>query len=327
MDKTNQYFNDLFTSWTQVQKQAWQAQARLFEDASASFAKSFESTGDGAGVSAGGNAGEAAGCAESAAADLNGLFDSIWSKTQQTFESWSQYLESLAPDGSDGVLGAEVLARLMDPGAWLNLGINELNQNIELLAEGAKFADMWSAERGALHASREWLDLRRHSLRYRYVIIGAWMRAFDRFSARVKQDFTTKDGPKMDLQALIPAWLEIANEELLKTQRSAEFLEAQRDLLRASIDFRARQQRFVEQMCEAQAIPTRTEVDDLHRTVTELRREMRTLRAEIARLRGANVAPAGDPRLSRRAPGVTPKVASRTPKAGQDGTGKPERSS
>jgi hypothetical protein len=315
MDKTDQYFTDLFTSWTQLQKQAWQAQARLFEDASASFAKSFES------------AGEAAGGTEDATADLNGMFDSVWLKTQQAFEGWSRYLESLAPDESDGVLGAEVLARLMDPGAWLNLGINELNQNIEILAEGARFADMWSAERDALQASREWLELRRHSLRYRYVIIGAWMRAFDKLSARVKGDFAAKDGPKIDLQALIPVWLEIANEELLKTQRSAEFLEAQRDLLRASIDFRARQQSFVEQMCEAQGMPTRTEVDDLHRTVTELRREMRTLRAEIARLSGANAAPAGGPRLSPRAPGAAPKAAPRTPKVGQDRAGKPGRPS
>ena len=59
--------------------------------------------------------------------------------------------------------------------------------------------------------------------------------------------------------------------------------------------------------------------DDLHRTVTELRRDMRALKAEIARLRGANAAPAGGPTQAR----ARSKPRRKTPKAGKAAPPKP----
>jgi hypothetical protein len=76
---------------------------------------------------------------------------------------------------------------------------------------------------------------------------------------------------------MLDHWLAVANEELTRTQRTDEFLDAQRKLLRAGVDYRLKERELVEIWCETHSIPTRTEVDDLHRTVHELRRQVRAL--------------------------------------------------
>jgi hypothetical protein len=64
---------------------------------------------------------------------------------------------------------------------------------------------------------------------------------------------------------------EIANEVLLETQRSEAFLTTQRDLIKASSELRLAQQELAAFYNEMFGYPTRTELDDVHRTVTELR--------------------------------------------------------
>ena len=71
---------------------------------------------------------------------------------------------------------------------------------------------------------------------------------------------------------MLDRWLVIANDELIRTQRTDEFLKAQRELLAAGVTYRLKERELVEVWCETHSIPTRTEVDDLHRTVHELRR-------------------------------------------------------
>jgi hypothetical protein len=72
--------------------------------------------------------------------------------------------------------------------------------------------------------------------------------------------------------------VETANRVLLETQRSDPFLQSQAAMIRASTDLRMAQQELVEHFGKQYGFPTRAELDDVHRTVTELRRELRTLR-------------------------------------------------
>ena len=78
--------------------------------------------------------------------------------------------------------------------------------------------------------------------------------------------------------ALADLWVEVANQTLVETHRTPEFLEAQRRLTRSSTECRLAEREIAEAYCEMHHIPTRTEVDELARTVTELRRDLRALR-------------------------------------------------
>ena len=69
-------------------------------------------------------------------------------------------------------------------------------------------------------------------------------------------------------------WIDVANETLVETHRTPEFLEAQRRLTRSSTECRLQEREIAEGWCEMHHIPTRTEIDELARTVHELRREL-----------------------------------------------------
>jgi hypothetical protein len=62
--------------------------------------------------------------------------------------------------------------------------------------------------------------------------------------------------------------------------RSREFLEAQRRMTRTSTEYRLAEREIAEAFCEMHHIPTRTEMDETQRVVTELRRELRALKRQ-----------------------------------------------
>ena len=64
--------------------------------------------------------------------------------------------------------------------------------------------------------------------------------------------------------------------------RSEAFLQAQKALIKANAEYRLQEQDVAEVICETMHIPTRQEVDDLHKTVTDLRRELRSLKKLVA---------------------------------------------
>src|SRR3954468_9489013 len=86
---------------------------------------------------------------------------------------------------------------------------------------------------------------------------------------------------------VIALWVETANEVLLEAQWSDAFLKTQRDLLKASTDLRLAHQELAEFYSEMFGYPTRTELDDVHKTVTELRRELRAFKRESRAARPA----------------------------------------
>ncbi len=64
----------------------------------------------------------------------------------------------------------------------------------------------------------------------------------------------------------------------LKCIAHRRFLEAQRKMTRSSAEYRLQEREIAEVFCEMHHIPTRSEVDELQRTVIELRRELRALK-------------------------------------------------
>lgn len=186
-------------------------------------------------------------------------------------------------DGADGVAG-ETLRRMLDPSRFLYAGTNEINLAIQRLVEGPEFADIGMLERQVLKATKEWLALREASAVYRAVTAAAWSRAFETFSKEMMlKPPTLKDSAR----SVLDRWLAIANDELIRTQRTDAFLEAQRRLLRAGVDYRLKERELVELWCETHSIPTRTEIDDLHRTVHGLMHRVRDLEKRLAATRAA----------------------------------------
>jgi hypothetical protein len=187
-----------------------------------------------------------------------------------------------ASRGSDTV--DSTFRHMLDPQSWMGGG-GEIDDVLGRMAEGPRFADLWDMERRYARVMHAWATTRRCSLEHNAVVVQAWMRAGTAF-ARAHTERTSGDKPPPDNQELLAMWAQIANTELIETQRSEDFLSTQSAMIRASTALRLAQQDLVEHAGKQYGFPTRTELDDVHRTLTELRREVRTLR------RAARTAPA-----------------------------------
>jgi hypothetical protein len=75
--------------------------------------------------------------------------------------------------------------------------------------------------------------------------------------------------------------------------RSKEFLEAQRRMTRSSTEYRLAEREIAEAFCEMHHIPTRGEMDEIQKSMVELKRELRAMR------RREEAAPRPAPRASR----------------------------
>lgn len=178
------------------------------------------------------------------------------------------------PGSADPTAGA-VLARIFDPQAWLG-GTAEFDAALTRMAEGPQLADLWQTERrfGALFTA--WADLRRAQANHQAVMLDAWTKAAATFACEVNAQ-SARGESFGSAREMMTRWIETANTVLLNVQRSEAFLASQRDVLKASTDLRLAQQDVAAFMSDFYGQPARAELDDVHKSLTELRREVRTL--------------------------------------------------
>jgi len=209
-------------------------------------------------------------------------FERSWSSAQELSASLSKGLQSGdGPAQSDPVVTA-MLARILDPRGWMS-ATNEVDEALQRMAEGPRLADLWNVERQFAEVFRAWARLRQRSFEHNKVMLDAWTRAAGTFAKRLNERAEKGEPPLDSVRAFLALWGETANEILLETQRSDAFLETQREVLKASTDLRLAQRKVAEFYSEMYGYPTRAELDDVHKTVTELRRELRLLKRSVPR--------------------------------------------
>jgi hypothetical protein len=217
--------------------------------------------------------------------DLSGGATDLANAGKSMMELWSAATSACsklagsipATGGGDGLVDA-TFRKIVDPGSWMG-GTGEMDDVLGRMAEGPRFADLWEAERRYATVLQAWMNLRRRHLEHNAVVLQAWLQAARRFSEQIAGQGGAKAKP-LDAKAALALWTETANQELLETQRSEPFLQTQAAMIRATTDLRMAQQELVEHFGKQYGFPTRTELDDVHRTVTELRRELRAMRRE-----------------------------------------------
>lgn len=198
---------------------------------------------------------------------------------QQVQDMWRNAIEkwmALAPQGlAKTGNGDDLLKVLFDPTQWALVGLGPLDRAIEHLIEGPSYATLWTLDRKILRAQKLRTDWARDLAAWQLLMQGAWNESLKRFLHEVHLG----DGPPIRTwRELADLWIDVANQTLVETHRTPEFLEAQRRLTRSSTECRLAEREIAEVYCEMYHIPTRTEVDELQRTVYELRRELRALK-------------------------------------------------
>jgi hypothetical protein len=218
-------------------------------------------------------------------ARANTAMMALWSSAMDL----SQLLAKRLPTGQTADPTADAtFHKMIDPRSWLG-STGDMDDVLSRMSEGARFSDLWDVERKYTRVFRAWLGVRQRGMEHNAVLLAAWQRAAQQFSDALSKK---PDAPPADAKAMLRLWTEIANGVLIEAQRSEAFLETQSRMLKASTELRLAQHDLVEYYGERFGFPTRRELDDVHKTVTELKREVRQLRRLAASPPGANAATA-----------------------------------
>lgn len=183
-----------------------------------------------------------------------------------------------AADGTSDPTAGAVLARIFDPQAWLGV-TTDFGAALNRMTEGPQLADLWQTERRFAALFSAFAALRQAQAAHQAVMLDAWTRAAGTFAreanARAARSESYSSGRHM-----LQHWIETANGVLIEVQRSEPFLTSQRAVLKAATDLRLAQQDVADFMNDLFGQPTRAELDDVHRSLTALRREVRALKKE-----------------------------------------------
>ena len=188
-------------------------------------------------------------------------------------------------DAPDPMVG-EMLSRIFDPRHWFAAG-DDMDDALNRFADGPRLADLWNVERRTVALYNAWIALRRRNTEHNTLMLRTWMRAAEAFAKDLNQR-ADRGEALTSWREVIALWVETANTTLLEAQRSEEFLLSQRAVLQASAELRLAQQDIGTFYSEMFGYPTRGELDEVHKTVTELRREVRALKRELRSVRGGS---------------------------------------
>lgn len=125
-----------------------------------------------------------------------------------------------------------------------------------------------------------WQDFRRVSIEYQGVLANGWVRIFEEMM-RDSIEFAEKGKPITSLRDLIRLWTGTSDRVLGEIFVSEEYIKAQGRLFSATMTYRLREQEVVETFLKPGYIPTRSEVDEVHRNIYELRKEVKALKKAL----------------------------------------------
>ena len=173
--------------------------------------------------------------------------------------------------------GHDTYWAMFDPATWATQAPDQLRKIFENMTNLPQLADIYNPLAEAGGQWQELLDYQEASRKFGDVMQAAWQRAYEAYAKSNSVD----DLKAGNVQSALDAWLKSANAELLDTQATQAFMDAQRALISASTQLTKRQAEWAEKWAESLQMPTRSEVDDLSKTVYELKKEIRKLKKKL----------------------------------------------
>src|SRR6188472_1924019 len=120
----------------------------------------------------------------------------------------------------------DTIGRMLDPVSLSLMGGNRVGEAIRSLTEGPRFADVGSIERHMAGVMELYLQVQTAARSYEGVVARAWVEVNQQLAADLSKRFA-KDGQVLSAKEALKIWLDLANETLMRTHRTPEFLEAQ----------------------------------------------------------------------------------------------------
>lgn len=134
------------------------------------------------------------------------------------------------------------------------------------------------------HALASWMDYQQRDTEYRALLSKAWMEAFTAVMETFASQAAEGQRPRSAREAM-QAWIERADEVFIRLFRTPDFSRAQSELMNATMRLRADRRGLMEDVLRANDVPTKSDLDEAHRLIYLLRKELKGVKRELAALK------------------------------------------
>ena len=126
-----------------------------------------------------------------------------------------------------------------------------------------------------------WINFYKASFDYQLVLLNVWAKAFD----ELMRELAASEGKSRTIQnwrQFLQVWSSLFDRVFAETFRSQDTVKIQGKFLNAALTYRLHQQQLMEVFLKMNDLPTRSEVDEVHRSIYEMRKEIKSLKKAVA---------------------------------------------
>lgn len=222
-------------------------------------------------------------------------YGSAWEKSRSMWGQFSGEMPQEADATLDSVMGPQAWwKKLYDPAQFGGSAMPDM-PSFEMpdmsafkmgempsfkVGDMPSFAGLTNYDKKLVNVVDEWQALQKEIANYAYVVMSAWLEAHTKFQQELETVMKSEEGTK-GWREVVDFWQKTADKALMEMHRSEDFLKAQKGMIEASAAYRLAEQTVADETNKALHIPTRSEIDDLHRKVYELSKELRNVKKDM----------------------------------------------
>ena len=139
----------------------------------------------------------------------------------------------------------------------------------------------YQAKLGRLIAA--WLKYQQADIGYRRLLSATWAKSVTAVAQAYANKAKAGEAPQTAKEAL-NIWIDIADRTFIETFRTEEYGRAQSSMMNASMEFRRHRRELVDDVLAANDLPTRRDLDEAHRMIYTLRKELKAMKRQLNRL-------------------------------------------
>lgn len=211
--------------------------------------------------------------------DTNALWQTYMEQWQSFLSPWSNAMQQSMPLASPAMLGDRNSLVEMTNLYW-DAFQDTFGQLLEAPGVGSS-RELDEKLRGGFAA---WLDLQTASFEYQVVMANAWSESFKSLMGELVNN--AEKGEQLSLRDFLNKWSGLADDIFKETFASDDYVAAQSKMVNAMMTYRTRQRAVSEVVLQTLDLPTRSEVDEAHRRIYELRKELKLLKKMVTELQG-----------------------------------------
>jgi len=126
-----------------------------------------------------------------------------------------------------------------------------------------------------------WLENQQLSMAYQLLIGEAWIDAFQALMQKL-MNMAQKGETLADQRHLLRIWVEVADEVFIQLFHSEAYAKTQSVYVNSNMALRRQQRELLEVWLRGNDMPTRSDLDEAHHQIYQLRKEVKTLKKNLA---------------------------------------------